>query len=127
MHTKVCYDRILLTCRGGRVVEGTRLESVRTATYRRFESCPLRQTEDKGASCALLHVSDFGHLRLVNSLVLAFERVRSVTLLLGLEDSIFVNLPQNTNKAWALFFMCCLVFLIKHNTCKLYIILMEEL
>ena len=107
------------------MVEGTRLESVRTATYRRFESCPLRQTEDKGASRALFHVSDFGHLRLVNSLVLAFERGRSVTLLLSLEDSIFVNLPQT--KLGLCFFMCCLVFLIKHNVHKMYIILMEEL
>ena len=30
--------------RGGRVVEGARLESVYTATYRGFESLPLRHT-----------------------------------------------------------------------------------
>ena len=34
---------LLRTWRGGRVVEGARLESVYTATYRGFESLSLRQ------------------------------------------------------------------------------------
>ena len=37
-----------------------------------------------------LHVSGFGHLRLINSLALAFESTQSATLLLGLEGSIFI-------------------------------------
>ena len=37
---------LLRTWRGGRVVEGARLESVYTATYRGFESLSLRQFDD---------------------------------------------------------------------------------
>ena len=46
-----------------------------------------------------LRASDCGHLRLVNSLVLALERTRSATLLLGLEIKLYLLLFSASGRA----------------------------